>query len=150
MIAPNKKKQKYRQIAKERYMELIDILQTDKSIAKALHPFYGRTVSTIERNLSMLSFKNELSNIDFINAASQLLYKLENMSIEATVLFLSGEQVELIKITQNAKKLFNRGLNVIAPQSIITHQHEQFWDYVKADAIFADFLINKNLGRVLQ
>jgi len=137
-----------RQIAIDRYYDLIAILQTEKNIAKCLKLSYGRTAITIERNLNKLSFKKEQSTIDFINAASTVIAMLEKLKINASVLLLAGEQISLLDITQHAKELCAQSINVIAPQIIVPSDHEQFWDYVKADVAYVDFIVTYKADKV--
>ena len=46
-----------------------------------------------------------------------------------------------IVLAEQAKKLIDLGINVIAPQTIIENTHEQFWDYIKADIALADYIV---------
>ncbi|KFL35001.1 MULTISPECIES: hypothetical protein [unclassified Sulfurospirillum] len=128
-------------IAEKKYFELLQYFENDRSIAKALTPHYGRSNSVLKRNLGLFSFRNQKSTQDFIDAANVVLAKIKVQEINATALLFIGFDMSPIVLVEQAKKLIDLGINVIAPQAIIENTHEQFWEYVKADIALSDFIV---------
>jgi len=144
----NSKTQMYRDIATKHYYELLSVLKTDRIIAKCLQPMNGKKASTIYRYLQMMSFRNDKSNLHFINSSRELLIRLKTMEINASVLFFAGEQIDMHSIIDKAKIVYKHGVNVITPQIIMNSTDEQFWDYVKMDALYADFIVTYKADHV--
>lgn len=128
-------------IAEKKYFELLQYFENDRGIAKALAPQYGRSIDVLKRNLELFTFRNQKSTQDFITAANVVLAKIKVQKIDATALLLIGFNMSSIVLVEQAKKLIDLGINVIAPQAIIENAHEQFWDYIKADIALADFIV---------
>ena len=124
-------------IAEKKYFELLQYFENDRGIAKALAPCYGRSIDVLKRNLELFTFRNQKSTQDFIDAANVVLAKIKVQKINATALLLIGFDMSPIVLGEQAKKLIDLGINVIAPQAIIENTHGQFWDYIKADIALA-------------
>ena len=123
------------------YFELSEYFDNDTVLAKALVPYYGRSYYTIKRNLNTFAFCKSESTADFIKAASTLLAQIRNQKINARAVLLIGSHIDSVTLIEQAKKLVNLGINVIAPQTIIDNTYKQFWDYVQVDVNFADFVV---------
>lgn len=128
-------------IAEKKYFELLQYFENDRGIAKALAPHYGRSIDVLKRNLGLFTFRNQKSTQDFISAANVVIAKIKVQKIDATALLLIGFDMSPIVLVEQAKKLIDLGINVIAPQAIIENTHEQFWEYIKADIALADFIV---------
>ncbi|WP_145923234.1 hypothetical protein [Sulfurospirillum halorespirans] len=123
------------------YDTLKAILLSDRIIAKCLSAFLHQTPLSIERYVRYSSFKSHSKNLQFIEAANEFLQYLKSMKLNVICLLYVGNSITDILLFETSKKLFEFSINVIAPQMVIASDHEQFWDYVKADITFTDFIV---------
>lgn len=133
--------QNLKEIAEAKYYELLEYFESENKMATALADFMDVDKKTIVRNLQIFSFRKSTSTLEFIKAANMVLNRVKSMKINATVLLLSGANISNLVMVEEARKLIDLGINIIAPGLLIESEHEQFWEYVKADVALVDFIV---------
>lgn len=140
--------QNLKEIAEAKYYELLEYFESENKMATALADFMDVDKKTIVRNLQIFSFRKSTSTLEFIKAADMVLNRVKSMKINATVLLLSGANISNLVMVEEARKLIDLGINIIAPGLLMESEHEQYWEYVKADVALVDFIVTCDIDTI--
>lgn len=150
--------EEYRREATSLYYRLIDVFGDEKSTAKVIAKYYGSSINTAEAFLKSFSFRNRKSTQKFIMAGEKALKELQRGGIMATALLVASEDKSLLAIKEKAHFYHGMGIHIHAPQMLFDIKSEEFWQFLKSDLRYCDFVIKdeitisqeKNLLEILQ